>query len=157
MILCIGNKRKNTYVKRINKLVCVLVLLLVCVISTVRLEAAERTDDTDVTNTASFSTDVIYQIVTDRFFDGNPSNNPSGDLFDPFDLRKYHGGDWAGITKKLQEGYFKDLGVSALWISSPVENIETIDPSMVAVRIMGIGQRIFFGQILILVQKKNFK
>lgn len=34
--------------------------------------------DTAVTNKQNFSTDVIYQIFTDRFLDGNPSNNPTG-------------------------------------------------------------------------------
>ena len=33
--------------------------------------------DSDVTNSASFSTDTIYQIVTDRFFDGDSTNNPT--------------------------------------------------------------------------------
>lgn len=85
--------------------------------------------DAEVTNTAGYSTDVIYQIVTDRFADGDSSNNPSGDIFDKTDLKKYHGGDWAGITQKINEGYFQNMGVTALWISSPVENIMSIDPS----------------------------
>lgn len=87
------------------------------------------TPDATYTNTASFSTDVIYQIVTDRFFDGSSSNNPTGVIFDKNNLRKYHGGDWAGIIQKLNDGYFTNMGVTALWISAPVENITTIDPS----------------------------
>lgn len=85
--------------------------------------------DAEVTNTASFSTDVIYQIVTDRFFDGDTGNDYAGEIFNKSDAKKYHGGDWAGITEKLNDGYLTGLGVSALWISSPVENISTIDPS----------------------------
>lgn len=80
-------------------------------------------------NTAGFSTDVIYQIVTDRFFDGDTGNDYAADIFDKNDAKKYHGGDWAGITDKIEDGYLTNLGVSALWISSPVENISTIDPS----------------------------
>ena len=38
--------------------------------------------DVDVENSASFSTDVIYQIVTDRFRDGDPTNNPTGSIYD---------------------------------------------------------------------------
>lgn len=87
------------------------------------------TEDAQVDNTAGFSTDVIYQIVTDRFFDGDTGNDYAADIFDKNDAKKYHGGDWAGITDKIEDGYLTNLGVSALWISSPVENISTIDPS----------------------------
>lgn len=85
--------------------------------------------DTNSKNNSSFATDVIYQIVTDRFFDGDNSNNPSTDYCDKNNLRKYHGGDWCGIIKMLDSNYFTDLGVSALWISSPVLNSDYIDPS----------------------------
>jgi glycosidase len=100
--------------------------------------------DTDVANTASFSTDVIYQIVTDRFFDGNSSNNPTGDIYDKSNLKKYHGGDWAGITQKLNSNYFTNMGVTALWISSPVENITTLDPSNNSAAYHGYWARDFF-------------
>lgn len=93
------------------------------------MSTVQAKTDAEVTNTAGYSTDVIYQIVTDRFADGDSSNNPSGDIFDKTDLKKYHGGDWAGITQKINEGYFQNMGVTALWISSPVENIMSIDPS----------------------------
>jgi glycosidase len=80
---------------------------------------------TDVGNKVNFSTDVIYQIVTDRFHDGDPTNNPTGELYDPDcdNLRKYCGGDWQGITDKINDGYLTEMGISALWISPPVENI----------------------------------
>lgn len=92
--------------------------------------------DTSVDNSASFSTDVIYQIVTDRFYDGNPSNNPTGNIYDnnPWgslnrNNRLYHGGDWAGIINKINDGYLTNMGVTALWISSPVENMALLDPA----------------------------
>ena len=92
--------------------------------------------DVDVENSASFSTDVIYQIVTDRFRDGDPTNNPTGSIYDDSQWasssrnnRLYHGGDWAGIIDKIEDGYLTDLGVSALWISSPVENLHLLDPA----------------------------
>ncbi len=101
-------------------------------------------DDALVSNSASFSTDVIYQIVTDRFLDGDLSNNPDGSIFDKGNLRKYHGGDWAGIIDKLNDGYLTDLGVTALWISSPVENITTMDPSNNTSSYHGYWARDFF-------------
>ena len=33
-----------------------------------------------VSNRADFSSDVIYQIITDRFSDGDESNNPKGEI-----------------------------------------------------------------------------
>lgn len=84
--------------------------------------------DTSVLNKQGFSTDVIYQIVTDRFADGDPSNNPSWNAYSPThtDLKLYHGGDWRGIINKINDGYFAGMGVSALWISQPVENIYSV-------------------------------
>ena len=68
---------------------------------------------------------VIYFAVTDRFFDGNSSNNDAygvGD-YDTSDKggSSYHGGDFAGLTQKLD--YLKDLGVNTIWITPIVENI----------------------------------
>ena len=62
---------------------------------------------------------IIYFMVTDRFFDGNASNN--GENYDPEDPGMYHGGDFAGVTQKLD--YLKDLGVNTIWITPIVENI----------------------------------
>ncbi|GFN33045.1 alpha-amylase family glycosyl hydrolase [Paenibacillus xylaniclasticus] len=69
---------------------------------------------------------VIYQILTDRFHDGKSGDKLAcGHLRDPSgeDLTKYLGGDWQGITDKINDGYFTDMGVNALWISQPVENV----------------------------------
>lgn len=75
-----------------------------------------------------YSKDIIYQIVTDRFYDGNTSNNPTGELYDSTktNLKKYLGGDWQGIINKINDGYFTNMGVTALWISQPVENIYSV-------------------------------
>lgn len=89
---------------------------------------ANAAPDTSVLNKQGFSTNVIYQIVTDRFADGDPSNNPSGAAFSPgcTNLKLYCGGDWQGIINKITDGYFAGMGISALWISQPVENIYSI-------------------------------
>ena len=108
---------------------------------------AVGSSDSDVSNSASFSTDTIYQIVTDRFFDGDPSNNPSGDIFDKNNPRKYHGGDWAGITDKIDNGYLTNMGITAIWISSPVENITTLDPSNNSAAYHGYWGRDFSARI----------
>lgn len=84
--------------------------------------------DTSVNNKLDYSTDVIYQIVTDRFVDGDSSNNPTGSAFssDHSNLKLYFGGDWKGITNKINDGYLTNMGVTALWISQPVENITSV-------------------------------
>jgi glycosidase len=72
-----------------------------------------------------FKKQVIYQIVTDRFFDGDTSNdNPpqSAGLFDSTQTnwQAYWGGDLAGIQQKM--AYIKGMGVTAIWISPTVDN-----------------------------------
>lgn len=62
----------------------------------------------------------VYQILTDRFFDGNPANNASEGSYDPADGAKIHGGDWAGIEQKLD--YIQALGATAIWISPVQKN-----------------------------------
>jgi glycosidase len=66
---------------------------------------------------------VLYFVFVDRFLDGDPSNNgaPPAGVEQP---AAYRGGDWAGVTKKINENYFNDLGVNTLWLSVPVDNTE---------------------------------
>ncbi len=71
--------------------------------------------------------EVIYFPMTDRFFDGDPSLNHPSDNADLHPNANYVGGDWAGITQKIQEGYFSNLGVSTLWISPVVKNTPKIE------------------------------
>jgi len=90
---------------------------------------AEASPATSVSNKQNFSTDVIYQIVTDRFLDGNSANNPTGSAFDSTcstNLKLYCGGDWQGIINKINDGYFTGMGITALWISQPIENIYSV-------------------------------
>ncbi|MDR0138937.1 alpha-amylase family glycosyl hydrolase [Metabacillus idriensis] len=89
---------------------------------------ADNNANASTDNKVNYSNDVIYQIMTDRFSDGNTNNNPTGSLFsaDCSNLRKYCGGDWQGIINKLNDGYFTDMGITALWISQPVENVYTV-------------------------------
>lgn len=102
------------------------ILSLILILSLLMTSASFATGG-DTENDVDFTGDVIYQIVTDRFHDGNTGNNPSGNLFsaDKSNLRKYHGGDWQGIIDKINDGYLTELGVTALWISQPVENVYT--------------------------------
>ncbi len=65
--------------------------------------------------------DIIYMIMTDRFCDGDPTNNDQGEGdYVPGTSHAYQGGDWQGIVDKMD--YIKGLGVTAIWISPVVHN-----------------------------------
>jgi glycosidase len=66
-------------------------------------------------------TDIIYMVLTDRFYDGDSTNNGTQGLeYRPGQLKYTQGGDWKGLTQKLD--YIKDLGVTAIWISPVSQN-----------------------------------
>jgi glycosidase len=62
----------------------------------------------------------IYQIFTDRFFDGDPANNNASGSYNASSGTGVHGGDFRGIEQKLD--YIKALGFTAIWISPIVKN-----------------------------------
>jgi glycosidase len=68
--------------------------------------------------------DVIYLVMTDRFSDGDPGNNAVVDAppaaNDRQNPRAYHGGDFRGLINHLS--YFKELGVTALWLTPWYDN-----------------------------------
>ncbi|MDF1699016.1 MAG: alpha-amylase family glycosyl hydrolase [Saprospiraceae bacterium] len=66
----------------------------------------------------------IYFMMTDRFNNGDPSNDYQHTKENPpAPLRGYMGGDIKGITQKINQGYFSDLGVNAIWMTPLVEQI----------------------------------
>ena len=65
---------------------------------------------------------VLYSLLVDRFYDGNTSNNWKMNSPEVLDIVDYQGGDLAGITKKISEGYFDQLGVNTIWISPITQN-----------------------------------
>ena len=61
---------------------------------------------------------LLYYAFVDRFANGDPSNDaPYGSSHTWTD---YMGGDWAGVRSKLD--YLEDLGVTAIWLTAPVDN-----------------------------------
>ncbi len=65
---------------------------------------------------------VLYSILIDRFYDGNVRNDWKLNSPEVLDIVDYQGGDIAGITQKISEGYFDKLGVNTLWISPITQN-----------------------------------
>ena len=74
----------------------------------------------------SWDNATVYFLLTDRFNNGDPSNDNAygrmktvaGD-----NRATFHGGDFKGITDKINEGYFNDLGVNAIWLTAPYEQL----------------------------------
>lgn len=62
----------------------------------------------------------MYLVFTDRFrdSDGTGADQPAG----VERIASYQGGDFGGVTQAIEEGYFDDLGVNALWLSPIYEN-----------------------------------
>lgn len=65
---------------------------------------------------------IMYQIMVDRFYNGNESNDWKFNRPDILPKADYFGGDLAGIDIKLQEGYFDTLGINTIWISPITQN-----------------------------------
>ena len=72
------------------------------------------------------SDESIYFIMTDRFENGDTANDyadlSKGDFssgYSPSDIGGWHGGDFKGITKRLD--YIKSMGFTSIWITPPVK------------------------------------
>ena len=65
---------------------------------------------------------VLYSLLVDRFYNGNKDNDWKMNSPEVLDIVDYQGGDLAGITQKISEGYFDKLGVNTLWISPITQN-----------------------------------
>ncbi|NRB60248.1 MAG: alpha-amylase [Winogradskyella sp.] len=66
----------------------------------------------------------LYFLLTDRFNNGDESNDVNFDRTkETGKLRGFEGGDLKGITQKIKEGYFTDLGINAIWMTPIVEQI----------------------------------
>lgn len=82
-------------------------------------------DKADSQNDFDWDEAVIYFMVTDRFFDGDNSNNAANGAETSGDNPGlYHGGDFKGVTEKLDA--LKELGVNTIWITPIVENVKGV-------------------------------
>ncbi|MBX7247024.1 MAG: hypothetical protein K1X53_16115 [Candidatus Sumerlaeaceae bacterium] len=71
---------------------------------------------------ADWRDETIYQIITDRWDDGNSANNSTHATYGPVNGQQSHGGDFAGLKKRLY--YLRGLGVTAVWIAPFVYNVD---------------------------------
>lgn len=91
--------------------------------------SSDRTQRADTTISAGrepafWSSATVYFLLTDRFSNGDPTNDrAAGRTRDGSVLRNFEGGDLAGLLERIEEGYFDSLGVSAIWMTPFVEQI----------------------------------
>ncbi|MCK9398578.1 MAG: alpha-amylase family glycosyl hydrolase [Bacteroidales bacterium] len=79
--------------------------------------------DADLVKRSDKEAQIIYNVFIDRFYNGNPANDePINNPALVLPKADYFGGDIAGITARVKEGYFNDLGVNTIWISPVVLN-----------------------------------
>ena len=102
------------------------------VASAATVDTTEKVSASTTKSKDNFSWDnaSVYFLLTDRFRNGNTSNDhsynrgldQSGKVLSNIDDRAtFHGGDFAGVTQSIEDGYFNNLGVNAIWISAPYE------------------------------------
>jgi len=66
----------------------------------------------------------LYFLLTDRFNNADETNDLNFDrTLETAPMRGFQGGDIKGITEKIKEGYFNDLGINAIWFTPVVEQI----------------------------------
>ncbi|SDN09785.1 alpha-amylase [Psychrobacillus sp. OK028] len=91
----------------------ILILLFILILTTVSPQTSFASGDRKLQD------EVIYMIMVDRFNNGDPSNDQDANINDPL---AYHGGDFKGITEKLD--YIKDMGFTAIWLTPIFENMD---------------------------------
>ncbi|WP_441257367.1 alpha-amylase family glycosyl hydrolase [Vibrio sp. Vf1514] len=88
---------------------------------------AETNIQAETDSFLDFRKETIYFVFLDRFSDGDSSNNTGNNsaTYDPNNLKKYIGGDLRGLINQLP--YLKSLGVTAIWITPPIDNADNVD------------------------------
>ena len=79
------------------------------------------TDANDIRRQDSQS-QILYSLMIDRFNNGNTANDWKINSPEVLDKVDYQGGDIAGITAKINDGFFADLGITTIWISPITQN-----------------------------------
>lgn len=90
--------------------------------------------------------ETIYYLFTDRFSDGDSSNN-TGNNAATYDAtktnwRKYFGGDIQGLINKLD--YLQSIGVTAIWTTPMVDNTDYVETDLVQTGYHGYWGKDYF-------------
>lgn len=80
------------------------------VVSTLQLTRADK------------NSQIMYFLMVDRFNNGNSNNDKKVDDPEILPEANYYGGDLAGVTQKIKDGYFTALGINTIWLSPITQN-----------------------------------
>ena len=86
------------------------------------LEYGEVVVDATNIRRKDFHSQVLYSLMIDRFNNGTKDNDWKLNSPEVLDKVDYQGGDILGITKKIEDGFFADLGITTIWISPITQN-----------------------------------
>ena len=78
-------------------------------------------DSKDITR-HDFQSQILYSLMIDRFKNGTTENDWKINSPEVLDKVDYQGGDIVGITQKIEDGFFTDLGITTIWISPITQN-----------------------------------
>ena len=78
-------------------------------------------DAEDITR-QDFQSQILYSLMIDRFNNGTTANDWKINSPEVLDKVDYQGGDIVGITQKIKDGFFTDLGITTIWISPITQN-----------------------------------
>ena len=90
----------------------------------VPLEKGKVIEKASLLNRFDKRASTLYFLMIDRFKDAEAENNHPLDTGEVLPLANYMGGDIAGVTQKLKEGYFDSLGINTIWLSPITQNPE---------------------------------
>ncbi len=86
------------------------------------LEAGRPITNVSQLNRHDDNAQVLYSLLVDRFNNGNKDNDWKINSPEVLDIVDYQGGDLAGITAKIEDGFFDSLGITTLWVSPITQN-----------------------------------
>ena len=86
------------------------------------LEYGEVVVDAEDIRRQDFQSQILYSLMIDRFKNGTTSNDWKINSPEVLDKVDYQGGDIVGITQKIEDGFFTDLGITTIWISPITQN-----------------------------------
>ncbi len=101
---------------KFKNIVFVLIFLLQSCVNTEKVEGTFHITN----NVKDWRDEIIYQLIVDRFADGDINNNFN---VNKNSLTSWNGGDYQGIIDKIP--YLKKLGITAVWISPVVKNVDS--------------------------------
>ncbi len=86
------------------------------------LEGRRVVTTTSQLSRSDLHTQIMYSLMVDRFFNATKDNDHPVDDPEIHPKANYYGGDILGITQKIRDGFFTNLGISTIWISPITQN-----------------------------------